>query len=124
MWALSLLAGLPAARTRLGTTSALTSTAAPSRVNSFDRMGTSSCDDWCPRRESLHRNCWLVPYHRSLQEPGKPPVLQHTPTRLLVGAVGGDVLGKVHGRERRPASRARLALAPVDLERHRQLVGH
>ena len=40
------------------------------------------------------------------------------------GAVVRLVLGEVDGLDRRPAARARLALAAVDLERHRQLVGH
>ena len=58
-----------------------------------------------------------------LQQPRQPAVLEHPAAGLALRAVVGLVLGEVDGLDRRPAARARLALAAVDLERHRQLVG-
>src|SRR5437588_4050343 len=60
---------------------------------------------------------------RSLQQPRQPPVLQHPPARLLLGAVGHHVVLEVNGLEGGAAPGTRLALLAMDLERHRRLVG-
>src|ERR687894_1821698 len=57
-----------------------------------------------------------------LQQLRQPPVLQHPPVRLLLGAVAHDVVLEVDRLDLRAAARARLAGAAVNLERHRQLV--
>ena len=58
-----------------------------------------------------------------LQQFREPAVLQHPPAGLLLGAVVRLVLGEEDGLDRRAAARAGLALALVDLQRHRHLVG-
>ena len=63
------------------------------------------------------------PVRQLLEQPRQPPILQHPPARLLLGAVTHDVVLEVDRLDRGAAARARLALAAVDLERHRQLVG-
>src|SRR5438093_3146680 len=74
----------------------------------------------CPRsRRSRGRSAATT---RLLQKPGEPSVLEHAAAGLLLRAVGGHVLGEVDRREGGAAAGAWLALAPVDLERHRQLV--
>ena len=58
-----------------------------------------------------------------LQQPRQPAVRQHLAAGLLGGAVTGDPIAVVDRGDRLAAARAGLALAAVDLERHRHLVG-
>src|ERR671915_2312037 len=51
------------------------------------------------------------------QQLRQPPVLQHPPVRLLLGAVAHDVVLEVDRLDRRAAARARLAGAAGNLER-------
>ena len=53
----------------------------------------------------------------------QPPVGEDPAAGLLLRAVTGDPLGVVDRGDRLAAARARLALAPVHLQRHRHLVG-
>src|SRR5947209_5192943 len=59
-----------------------------------------------------------------LEQAREPAVLEDPPLRLAGGAVRDHVLLEVDALELGAAARARLALAPVDLERHRELVGN
>src|SRR6516225_3307270 len=58
-----------------------------------------------------------------LEQPGEPPVLQQLALRLARRAVAHHVVLVEHGLELVAAARAGLAVAPMDGERHRQLVG-